>query len=60
MHTFKEGLEWYSKDPHHPLGGPDLENNVIADRINEHRHCTCLICPKREIRMNPEMDEAFD
>ena len=24
-------LEMYSKDPFHPLGGPDLEHNVIAD-----------------------------
>ena len=44
-------------------GGPDLEHNVIADQINESfcgRGCTCLICPKREIRMNPKIDDEFD
>ena len=53
----------YAKDPFHPLGGPDLEHNVIADQINESfcgRGCTCLICPKREIRMNPKIDDEFN
>ena len=61
--TLKEGIEMYAKHPHHPLGGPDVEHNVIADRINDRGHgrnCTCLICPKREIRMNPKIDELFD
>ena len=59
----KRRFEMYAKDPFHPLGGPDLEHNVIADQINESfcgRGCTCLICPKREIRMNPKIDDEFD
>ena len=63
-HALADLRAWgYAKDPFHPLGGPDLEHNVIADQINESfcgRGCTCLICPKREIRMNPKIDDEFD
>jgi len=60
---FKTSLANMSEDPRHPMGGAFAEHNAIALTINcghMGAGCTCLICPKRDVKFNmrdPEDDD---
>jgi hypothetical protein len=53
--SFQKQLKSITEKPNHFAAGPEAENNAIVMSMHQSRNCKCLICPKRELRMNPEL-----